>query len=153
LDLSGNVAYWGQDLLISSTSLSVTQDYQIPSLSPLVFDVEGAAAIDQLVIDLAGCENGYIKSAALKLNLVQAWIFGSAVGPTKINVNTSELVKIIAAKGDSIDANVRLQGLSYEVEAELSPPPALHSAMSLLLNARRSQNSVWVFNQQGNIPC
>ena len=153
LELNGSVAYWGRRVMIKDTALSATRVYQIPGLAPMVFDVEGAALIDELIVDIDGCGAGAINSGALTVDLSQAWVFGSPVGAVMIDFMTKDNVKRITAKGDSVDASIALQANEYDIEAVLAPPPSLYSAMSLLLNARIDQNGVWKFNQQGAIPC
>lgn len=153
LELDGSIAYWGRRVVIKETTLSVTRAYQIPGLAPMVFDVEGAALIDELIIDIEGCGEGAINTGTLMVDLNQAWVFGSPVGATVIDFMTKDDVKSITAKGDSIDASIALRANEYSIEAVLTPPPSLYSAMSLLLNARIDQNGVWKFNQQGAIPC
>lgn len=153
LDVSGSVAYWGSRVVIKETTLSVAKAYHIPSLAPVVFDIEGDAVIEELVVDLLGCEYGYIDKGELALNLNQTWVFGSPVGVTQIDVNTNGATKTIIAKGDSVDATITLQANEYNVDAKLMPPSSLYNAMSLLLNARLDQAGVWTFTQQGVIPC
>jgi hypothetical protein len=153
LDVSGSVAYWGRRVVIKETTLSVAKAYQISSLAPVVFDIEGDAVIEELVVDMLGCEYGYVNKAELALNLSQAWVFGSNVGATQIDVNTSGATKKMIVKGDSVDATITLQANEYNVDAKLMPPSSLYNAMSLLLNARLDQTGVWTFTQKGVIPC
>ena len=153
LELNGSVAYWGRHVVIKETRLSVTRAYQIPSLAPMVFDVEGVALIGELIVDIDGCREGAINTGTLTVDLSQAWVFGSPVGAVMIDFITKDDVISITAKGDSVDASMALQTNEYNVEAVLTPPPSLYNAMSLLLNARIDQNGVWKFNQQGAIPC
>jgi hypothetical protein len=153
LDVSGSVAYWDSRVVIRETTLSVAKAYQIPSLAPVVFDIQGDAMIEKLVVDMLGCEYGYINKAELALNLNQTWVFGSPVGATQIDVNTSGAIKKMIVKGDSVSATITLQANEYRVDAKLMPPPSLYNAMSLLLNARLGQAGVWTFTQQGVIPC
>jgi hypothetical protein len=119
----------------------------------MVFDVEGTALIDELIVDNEGCGEGAINTGTLTVDLNQAWVFGSPVGAVMIDFMTKDDVKSIIAKGDSVDAAITLQTNEYNIEAVLTPPPSLYNAMSLLLNARIDQNGVWKFNQQGAIPC
>jgi hypothetical protein len=153
LELNGSIAYWGRRVVIKETRLSVTRAYQIPGLAPMMFDLEGAALIDELIVDIDGCGEGAINSGTLTVDLSQAWFFGSPVGAVMIDFMTKDDIKSITAKGDSVDASIALQANEYNIEAVLTPPPSLYSAMSLLLNARIDQNGVWKFNQQGAIPC
>jgi hypothetical protein len=153
LDLDGSVAYWGGRIVIKETALSVTRAYQIPGLASMVFDLEGTALIEELIVDVTGCGHGYINAGQFRFDLSQAWVFGSPVGATMIDLNTNDDIKNITAKGDSVSASMALQANEYSIEALLTPPPSLYNAMSLLLNARIDQNGVWTFNQQGVIPC
>ena len=153
LDLDGSIAYWGHRVVIKETKLSVTRAYQIPGLAPMVFDLEGAALIEKLIVDVTGCGHGYINAGQFRFDVNQAWVFGNPVGAVMIDLNTNDDIKNITAKGDSVNASIALQANEYSIETVLTPPPSLYNAMSLLLNARIDQDGVWTFNRQGVIPC
>jgi hypothetical protein len=153
LDLDGSIAYWDGRIWIKEAALSVTRAYQIPGLAPMVFDLEGVALIEELIVDITGCNYSYINAGKLRFDLSQTWIFGSPVGATMIDLDTNNGSKNIIAKGDSVNAAIAMKANEYSIEAVLMPPSSLHNVMPLLLNARIEQNGVWTFDQQGVIPC
>jgi hypothetical protein len=153
LDIDGSLAYRNNLVVIKQAALSVTEAYQIPGLNPVVFDLEGAGFIEELMVNISGCGLSYINAGKLKFEISQGWIFGSSVGAIMIDLKTSDDSKNIIATGDSINAAIAVQANKYSIEAVLMPPSALYNAMPLLLDARSGQNGVWTFNQEGVMPC